>query len=602
MSSLHDAAVSYAEMGWKIFPLAARSKMPAISRKKGGKGLHQATDDAKRISKWWRAHPDHNIGLSVGDSGLYVLDIDGERGEESLEELVNEYGKLPDTLYGITGKGFHYYFPMPEGKKLGNTASSLAAGIDTRGFGGYVVLPPSIHPDGCLYDWKDSDTPLAPLPEWIIDKVASPVWIPPTYIASAYSVNVHPYVRRVWENVQADLQSAQRGQRNVALNTAAVKIGHWIGSNSIDRARVEQELTHIAVEKLGLTEHETAQTLRSGLEKGISQPSYPPEPRPFAHENEQQDDARMSEGTLNIQKGSSFGRKKVQYLWGQRIPIGKLTVLAGPSGIGKSYTMLAVAANITAGVPLLDGGPRVDGECLFCSYEDDVEDTLGPRSDSLGVDLDRCHFITGVDTPHGTRQFGPSDVPRVIDFLKGCPELKLIVIDPLGSFIGAGTNINSENEARAVLGTLVKTAAEGDCAVVMIAHYNKGNESSDPLHRIAGSQGISALPRSVLAVEWGEDKERLIRHLKASTSKTAPTVGYRFEEKFEWTRIVREPDECKRWLIDTLTLAGGSMKLDDIYEKAKLFGVADDELDVARDLVNPRIEKLTDFHAIWHLR
>ncbi len=599
--SLHDAAVQYAKLGWYIFPLAPRSKMPAISKKDNGNGLHDSTNDPERISKWWTKHPDHNIGLNVGKSGLYVLDIDGERGADSLLELEKEYGILPSTLVAVTGKGHHFIFKLPEGKEMGNTASKLGPGIDTRGVGGYIVLAPSIHPDGHEYDWLNEGVAPAELPQWVQDKTITPVWIPPTYTPSIYSINVHPYVRRVWENVQTDLQSAMHGQRNVALNTAAVKMGHWIASNSIARDRVEIELTLIA-QALGLGDTEIRKTLQSGIEAGLKLPAYPPEPNQFKHENTHQNDARMSEGAISIQKGSSFGRKKVEYLWGKRIPLGKLTVLAGPSGIGKSYTMLAVAANITAGVFLLDGGPRVDGEVLFCSYEDDVEDTIGPRADSLNVDLDRCHFITGVETPHGQRQFGPQDVPRVIDFLKGCPQLKLIVIDPLGSFVGAGTDINSENEARAVLSTLVDTAAKGGCAVVMVAHFNKGSESNDPLHRIAGSQGISALPRSVLAVEWGEDKERLVRHLKASTSPCAATVGYRFDERFTWTRIVREPDECKKWLRDTLTLAGGSMGLDDIAKEAKLYNIADDELDIARDLLNPRIEKLTDFHAIWHLR
>lgn len=578
---LKDAAISYAKAGWFIFPLLAREKMPAISRKDGGKGLHQATNDVDRIEKWWTKHPDHNIGLSVGASGLYVIDVDGERGENALKDLLEQHGPLPDTLCQITGKGFHYFFKHPEDLELGNTASKLAPGIDTRGYGGYVVLPPSIHPDGGVYAWKDQDIVPAQLPEWISEGVKQVVWIPPTHTPSAYSINVHPYVRRVWENVQGTLQSAQPGTRNNALNIAAVKMGHWIASNSIDRNRVELELELIA-RNLGLTDHEIRETLRSGIEKGLESPAYPPENTQSHNETSSQHDARQSEGVVAIQRGSTFGRKEVKYLWGKRLPIGKLTILAGPSGIGKSFISIALAANITAGKFLLDGGTHVDGEVLFCTYEDDVEDTVGPRADGLGVDLDRCHFITGVDTEHGERAFGPQDVYRIIDFLKGSPDLRLIVIDPLGSFMGSGTDVNRENEARAVLSTLVKTAADTDTAVMMVAHYNKGTESSDPLHRIAGSQGITALPRSVLAVEWGENGERLVRHLKSSTSKTASTVGYRFEDTFAWTRVVREDDELTRWLLETLDMNEGRLLDEEIRENAHIFGITDLELETAR--------------------
>ncbi len=602
---LHDAAVLYAKLGWHVFPLATRSKMPAIARRDGGKGVLQATDDPDRISRWWKKHPTHNIGLSVGASGLYVVDIDGEKGQDSLDDLETEHGNLPDTLVSATGKGHHFFFKHPEGKEMGNTASKLGPNIDTRGFGGYVVLAPSIHPDGHAYEWVNEGAVPADLPQWIIDKVAATVWVQPvkpTYTPSQYSINVHPYVRRVWEGVQTDLQSAQRGIRNNELNKAAVKMGHWIGGGCIDRQRVEMELTLIA-QNLGLGDMEIAKTLESGIEAGMKQPSYPPDNKQYQHESKQQTDARHSEGTVSIQRGSTYGRKKIEYLWGLRIPIGKLTILAGPSSIGKSYTTLALAANITAGVPLLDGGKHVDGEVLFCSYEDDVEDTIGPRADSLGVDMNRCHFINGVNTDHGERAFGPQDVPRIIDFLKGEPNLRLIAIDPLGSFMGSGVDVNAENEAREVLSTLVKTAAETDTAVLIVAHYNKGTESTDPLHRIAGSQGITALPRSVLAVEWGEDGERLIKHLKASTSKQAPTIGYRFDDKFTWTRMVREPDECKAWLRETLEIAGGSLTVGEIWDKARLYGLHDDEVSQARDLLNPRIEASDEINrAVWHLQ
>lgn len=598
MNELQEAVILYAKMGWHVFPLKTQSKLPAIQ---GGRGFQDATDDVARLEKWWVKNPTHNIGIATGASGLYVIDVDGERGEESLEALTDEHGQLPDTLIAKTGKGYHYFFKLPDGDP-GNTASKLGLGIDTRGMGGYVVGAPSIHPDGHKYEWLNPGTAPAVLPDWVCQKFEKIAWIPPTYIPSAYSINVHPYVRSVWENTQGELQSAMKGTRNHALNTAAIKMGHWVGSNSIDRDRVEQELTAIA-RNLGLDDREIQQTLKSGIEAGMREPRYPPEPTPYAHENQHQQAARQVEGTITIARGSTFGRKEVKYLWNRRIPIGKLTVLAGPSGIGKSFISLALAANMTAGMPLLDHGTRVDGEVLFCSYEDDVEDSIGPRADLLGVDMDRCHFITGVDTEHGRRQFGPQDVPRIIDYLKACPEINLVVIDPLGSFLGSGTDGNSETEARAVLGTLVDAAAATETAILMVAHFNKGSDSPDPLHRIAGSQGITALPRSVLVVEWGgEDKERFVKHIKSSTCAEASTVGYRFEGgKFTWTRLVREPAESAKWLRDAIRDAGGGITLDTLNHRAGVFGISQEELDVAREIVKPTISPIAGGGWLWEI-
>lgn len=592
--SLAEAAVAYAKMGWYVFPLGARSKKPAVS---GGRGCLDAKNDPEKIAQWWSKHPDHNIGLAVGMSDLYVIDVDGERGEESLQTLIAENEPFPESPVVKTGKGFHYYMKLPESRP-GNTASKLGLGIDTRGEGGYVVLPPSIHPDGQQYEWLVEGIAPPPVPEWITDKFVKIAWIPPTYVPSAYSVNVHPYVRAVWENAQADLQSSLAGQRNVNLNNAAMTMGHWIASNSISRDRVEQELTEIAVGRLGLGLIETQKTLKSGIEAGMREPRYPPTPQPYVHENKHQQAARQSEGTISIQKGSAFGRKEVKYLWGKRVPLGKLTILAGPSSIGKSFVSLALAANVTAGVPMLDAGARVDGEVLFASYEDDIEDTIGPRADLLGVDMDRCHFIQGVDTTHGKRPFGPQDVPRIIDYLKAQPAIKLIIIDPLGSFLGSGSDGNSETEARAILSTLVDAAAETDTAVIIVAHFNKSSESPDPLHRVAGSQGITALPRSVLTVSWGEDKERIITHIKSSTSAEAETIGYSFEGgKFTWTGIKRDAGEVAKWLRTELEQAGGSMTANDVFKRAAMFGYEDSAIDAARDIVNPQIE-----NRIWSLR
>lgn len=598
MDDFLEDVLEYAKRGWHIFPLHTKSKMPAISREKGGHGFKDATNDLGRLERWWKKNPDHNIGLATGASDLYVVDVDGERGEESLRNLEDEHGELPETLVCRTGQGFHHYFQLPEGRP-GNSSSKLGLGIDTRGEGGYVILPPSVHPLTLQpYEWVN-DLPVAQLPAWIVKSFEKLEWIPPMYTPSAYIVNIHPYVRRVWEGVQSDLQSAIQGRRNEELNIAAVKMGNWIASSSIDQDRVEQELAEIA-RNLGLSEHEIEATIQSGIGAGLKSPKYPPPPEPYGFENKHQQAARQVEGTIAIQRGSSFGRKEVKYMWNKRVPLGKLTILAGPSSIGKSFVSLALAAHVTAGAKLIDSPTRIDGECLFASYEDDIEDTIGPRADALGVDMDRCHFIQGVDTEHGKRPFGPQDVPRIIDYLKACPQIKLIVIDPLGSFLGSGTDGNSETEARGVLGTLVDTAAQTDTAVIIIAHFNKSTESEDPLHRVAGSQGITALPRSVLTVSWGENKERLVKHIKSSTSAECSTIGYGFDTgQFDWTRVVRSPAEAEQWL--RTTLANGQVELTEIFRAAILFGLHDDELEAARDAVNPDILGEEHGTRFWRL-
>lgn len=139
-------------------------------------GFKDATTDEEKIINWWNAWPDANIGLATGKvSGVVVLDVDAKNGGiENLDLLEDKHGKLPVTLIVQTGGGgLHYYFKYPEGG-LKCSAGKLAVGIDIRGDGGYVVVPPSNHQSGNEYVWQDNEPgekELAECPLWIIDEL-----------------------------------------------------------------------------------------------------------------------------------------------------------------------------------------------------------------------------------------------------------------------------------------------------------------------------------------------------------------------------------------------------------------------------------------------
>src|SRR5215468_7120582 len=161
-NGLHEAALQLAQRGLAVFPCQPRGKAPACDT-----GLHAATTDVERIDRWWRAFPDLNIGVATGAvSGVFVLDIDGEDGEGSLLKLEGEHGALPPTVEAITGKGRHCYFRMRG--SIRNSASQIAAGLDIRGDGGYVIAPPSVHPSGRPYCWSvDGADNFADAPDWL---------------------------------------------------------------------------------------------------------------------------------------------------------------------------------------------------------------------------------------------------------------------------------------------------------------------------------------------------------------------------------------------------------------------------------------------------
>lgn len=171
--SLGAAAIYYASLGWAVFPLVPCDKVPLIGKKAGGNGLHDATTDPAQITTWWSETPDANVGLVTGDkSGIVVVDVDGENGEAALAH----YGEIPTTVESRTGKGRHLLF---RGANVRNSAGKLGPQLDVRGEGGYIVAPPSIHPNGSQYQWARGRHPgaleLSPLPETISARLAGVV-------------------------------------------------------------------------------------------------------------------------------------------------------------------------------------------------------------------------------------------------------------------------------------------------------------------------------------------------------------------------------------------------------------------------------------------
>lgn len=150
LSELGKAAVAYAEMGLAVIPLKPRDKVPWI---KGGST--KATANVEQVRGHWLRHPEHNIGIVCGDvsDGLVAIDID-RKGDVDGWDFVNEFemeSPLPEAPMVRTGSGGNHLLMRFPGKVINRQNAEL--GIDIRGHNGYVVAPPSIHPNGSAYEW-----------------------------------------------------------------------------------------------------------------------------------------------------------------------------------------------------------------------------------------------------------------------------------------------------------------------------------------------------------------------------------------------------------------------------------------------------------------
>ena len=273
--------VSLLKFGFSVLPLQSRSKKPAM----GWKRYQTMRATATQCFDWDQSGR-YNIGIATGVvSDCFVLDIDGEKGEQTLEQLTAKHGALPATPTVKTGKGWHYYFRYPRYKLVRNLAGkdvsgNLMPGIDVRGDGGYVVAPPSTHPSGAVYEWVKNpwDTPLADAPIWLRGLVAIDDDPEDTenYIDLYDDTENDPpprpksYAEAAFAGELTTLRAATKGYRNHALNKAAFSLGQLIGAG-LDEQKVVSELTS-AARAIGLEDSEIAITIQSGLAAGKANP------------------------------------------------------------------------------------------------------------------------------------------------------------------------------------------------------------------------------------------------------------------------------------------------------------------------------------------
>ena len=283
--SLGDYALKYARHGWAVHALLPRQKIPATPH-----GCKDASTDEETVRAMWGDHP-YNIGLATGVvSGVFVFDVDsappkggGMPGPEALAELEAEHGPLPATMTVRTGSGAHYYFRMPVGVELNNrariTVRGERTGLDVRADGGYVVAPPSIHPNGGTYTWEHGTREIVDAPSWLIDLVRKQEPKAPTPKATAL-VLVRPPTdddsvtsSEVLEHACESIRTCA-GSRHDEIYRQAARVGQLVGGGCIARDAAEMQLVSAGL-AAGKPDTEVRRTVRDGLDRGVQSPRRP---------------------------------------------------------------------------------------------------------------------------------------------------------------------------------------------------------------------------------------------------------------------------------------------------------------------------------------
>jgi hypothetical protein len=527
-NNLAEAALAYARLGYAVFPCRPGGKPPATPH-----GCKDATTDEACIRAWWDRQPDANIGLAT--TGLLVVDIDGAENQW-LADQPDRQRDLDAAPVSLTpGGGRHHLFRQPSGRTLGNSCGRLAPKVDTRGNGGYIVVPPSVV-DGRAYQWASGSLAESPaeLPE------------PPTWLADMLGNGradagppLLPQVDDIEQRACAYLDAMPpavcgQGGHN-ATYAAATAMVHGFGLPS-DRALAllmthynprcqppwsEKELRHKVAEAAAKPHDRPHGWLRdqqgtpAGPQVDISAldaKARAPEPTEAA--------PVLTPLAIDIQTFAETPEREIVWLWEGVIPRGMVSLIGGKQGLGKSFLICDIAARISTGRPMPDGVGTAPGNVLLLAREDDASCVLRPRLRAAQADLERVCWSL----------FANAETDAFLDLaahvgLLAAPvaerSIDLVVVDTFASFAPLGTDSNAGQDVRLLLDALTRLARTTGAAVVVVAHPRKsGQGEGDPMDAIAGSHQMTAGVRVASMLEKGPaDGERWFRVVKSNLGR-----------------------------------------------------------------------------------
>lgn len=511
-TSVRAAAVRYTNRGWTIIPLhgikngACTCNNPNCNApgKHSVGATWQRITDPEHAAAYYDAHPDHNIGVIAGPSGLVIVDLDGPEATSRFLGRVDAR-QLAGALAVDTARGTHLYFADPEAKYGPMVGKDDDAKIDVRGGTSYVVAPPSIHASGHTYQWRGDVGTYA--------ERGDPRPVPLT-------LRTYLDERKKQTERKAPLADDQRiaeGSRHPTLVSLAGTM----------RAR-GMTAVEIAAALLAVNEARCTPPMDDRDVARIAQSVAQYDPvavtdpvvllgEVIKKKHDAEDDAERAALANTIVKKitrSTRAPGRLPGVYGARITRGEPAIVAGWPGQGKSIWWASLAAELTH-----------HGETVaYIATEDDHESVITPRLEAAGAVIDRIVPLEREDgAPLNLAKDGAA-ILAAIEEHKCCA----LIVDPIGSVLGS-TDLRKPELVRELLYTFCAALTERRCSLIGIAHFNS-SEGSSWTTRIGGSSVFGQRARSVLLFGKTPDQDdptdpiRYLTHAKDNYGKQYETI------------------------------------------------------------------------------
>lgn len=316
--------------------------------------------------------------------------------------------------------------------------------------------------------------------------------------------------------------------------------------------------------------------------------------------------------------------KPIEWLWEQRIALGKIALLGGQPKRGKSQLSCAFIAAVSTGGLWPDGTRAPQGSCILVTAEDDASDTIRPRLEAAGADLREVYMFDWAIGNDGKKQHFDvaAHISQITQMIRELGDVRLVVIDPVLAYMGRADS-HKTGEVRMALMPLQTLAAELGFAVVLVTHLNKNEASTSAMNRMSASGAFGAVARSLWLVEYdpddptrerrimapvganvGNDKEGFaFRVVPVDLGNGISTTKLKFENapiRIEADDLIRPRDSAMRDAIEFLRneLAAGPQPIKQVKKAAHDTGVAPKTLDRARQKLGLR-RKYDDTGGEW---
>jgi len=479
VDSIRDTVLRLRREGYSMIPSGKGDdgKHPAVSWKAYQTGLPLESD----FRSWLRQKNRTLWGQVTGEAfDVVVVDLDAGADQTIMNDLKPHIKTPHGAHYWFHHPGHHVeskrYLPSIDVKADGGFANVVGKNPVTGGE--YVI---EIFPSrDRLYKWEQ-------MPKPILEAMEGS--------SEAEPVRSEPIVTEIFEHEG----------RNVAVTRESGRLLNMYKDHYV--ARMLAYAYNEAVCRPPLSEKECADSWEKSLAKWDD--GAPP----------------------TLRSADEIEAREVEWLWEPYIPLGKLTMLDGDPGEGKSWISLAIATRIT----LADlGGPA---NILIASAEDDWDDTIRPRLEELGANLGLIYAIEEPFTLGSKKEVNEDAFGMLERYLRE-KDPALLIIDPLTAYLGSGIDMHRQNETRPVMTRLASIARDHRCAILLIRHITKGG-SVKPIYRGMGSIDFMAASRSALLAGHVDHEdgsvERALVHIKCNLAALGPPLGFILGHPFQWT-------------------------------------------------------------------